>query len=275
MNDMKIINNFKTVIHSPALAIEYSEYVWSSIRHFGRSVRVVHEGIKLEGFSGFSEYHSCLAFVSPTEQRFLEKYPFAEGAMIDVGANLGVVSLILGRRFPDRALYAFEPNKTTFRALQSNIRLNQRANLQPYEIAVASHSGHIDFNLNPKDRGTASVSSEGGKYVAPVPCVTLDQFAENHRIQEISFLKVDVEGYETLVFDGAMRLIRERRIDLIYFEVCPKLTIKAGFDPAVPARILQEHGYNLRKITVSGELTPINLSRIEKVEYDNWVAVRA
>lgn len=261
-------------MNSPSLAIEYSEYVWSNIRNFGRTTRVVHEGIKLEGFSGFSEYHSCLAFVSPTEQAFLEQYPFSEGIMIDVGANLGVVSLILGRRYPNRRLYAFEPNRTTFQALQSNIRINHRSNLQSYEIAVASHTGHIDFNLNPKDRGTASVAPERGQYVAPVPCVTLDQFAETNRIEEISFLKVDVEGYETLVFDGAKRLIRERKIDLIYYEVCPGLTVRAGFDPAAPGRILREYGYKLHVIASSGDLIPVNLSQLGSVRYDNWVAVR-
>jgi hypothetical protein len=65
-----------------------------------------------------------LGFVNDQERRFFSQLPLVDGTVLDVGANLGIVSVILARRFADRVIYAFEPNPTTYAALQDNLALN-------------------------------------------------------------------------------------------------------------------------------------------------------
>jgi FkbM family methyltransferase len=51
-----------------------------------------------------------------------------------------------------------------------------------------------------------------------VDIITLDEFAAKHHLSKIDILKIDTEGYEPFVFQGAKRLLREHRIRLFIFE---------------------------------------------------------
>lgn len=270
----KILRNAKTLFSRPSLAIEYCAYVYSMLVSGGRSTRELSRGLKVTELSGFGEFHSCAAFVDSREWNFLESYPFAPGALLDVGANLGIVSLILGKRFPDRELHAFEPNSSTFHALKTNFKVNGCSNLRAHCSVVAAHDGQIAFDANPKDRGTTHIARDNREHVVSVPCVTLDKFVQQNGIGSIGFLKVDAEGYETLVFQGAKELLRRQQVALIYYEVCPERTRLARFDPQGPSRLLQEHGYNLHTIGAGQQLLPAKLSGIATVASENWVAVR-
>src|SRR5947199_7047613 len=121
---MKVARNARTLLNSPVIARDYLNYWESRIKNLGRTVRAFPYGIKISELNSFSEYHSIGDFVSHQEYEFLSKYPFGSGAIIDVGANLGLISLILAKRFPRRTVHAFEPSPSTFRALKRNRDVN-------------------------------------------------------------------------------------------------------------------------------------------------------
>ena len=199
------------------------EYNLSKLRNGGRAVRTITPGIKITGFSGFGEYHFCNNFVSDQERRFFSELPQLDGVILDVGANLGVVSVILARRFADRVVYAFEPNPTTYVALQENRTLNCCANVQAQPMAIADRDGSILFAANPKDRGTTSIATADSAEAISVKCSTIDAFRlASLNAESVSFMKVDVEGFEALVFAGAEDALTHRRIATVYFEVCPE-----------------------------------------------------
>ena len=105
-------------------------------------------------------------------------------------------------------------------------------------------------------------------------CTTLDQFAARQQIDQIALLKVDVEGYETLVFQGAEQLLKAKQIQMVYYEVCPALSIRAGFTPEAASERLQASGYQLFRLDEHGQLQVARLEQIDETSLSNWVAIR-
>lgn len=157
---MKLIRNGLTLLQNPKLFGDYYEYQVSKWQNKGEAVRILPDDIRIAGLSGFSEFHSCTHFVSDAERIFLNHYSLTDGELIDVGANLGVVSLILAKRFFSRKVHSFEPNPSTFSSLKKNASLNKCNNVLLQNIVVADHDGEIAFNADPTYRGTTSISQE-------------------------------------------------------------------------------------------------------------------
>jgi FkbM family methyltransferase len=268
----KLARNAASLARDPSMVGEYLAWIASSARSGGNPSRRLLDGIEVGGFSNFSEYHSVPEFINAAERRFFEQSPFGDGPIVDVGANIGLVSLLLARRFPDRDIHAFEPNPTTFETLEANIARNGAKKVSCHRYAVSDADGTVMFDNDPVARGTASISRDGGGHAAEVPAITLDSFVAKHGISAIGLLKIDVEGYETLVLRGAERVLNEIRPSAIYFEVCPALTARAGFGAADPARMLLDAGYDLRRLTDSGTLTPATADEIAGVALENWLA---
>jgi FkbM family methyltransferase len=270
----KLIENAKTLLVNSEILVDYVKYSRSKILNAGRAVRQVSGNIKLIGFTGFSEFHSCGNFVCPAELSFFQKHPLDSGKIVDVGANLGLISLILAQRFPDRKLHAFEPNPSTFENLQENIELNSYLNVKAERSAVGKLDGTVAFNANPVHRGTVSLNVSDCSEPIEVPCTTLETYAKQNEIEKIALLKVDVEGYEEYVFQGAKNLIEQHKIHAIYYEVCPPLIRKAGLDPATPTQMLLDCGYRVYQLTKTGDLNPIELAKIDELTIENWIAIR-
>jgi FkbM family methyltransferase len=231
------------------------------------------------GLSGFSEFHSCARAVNQAEQNFLTRFSFGDGAILDVGANLGIISLLMARRFPGRPIHAFEPNPSALLSLRANFVRNKCNHAQAYAAAIAAHDGEILFQVDPVNRATTHIAgaNEDGTaspQIARVPCLTLDSFIETRNIDEVCLLKVDVEGYEELVFRGAEQILKKQLIETVYYEVCPSLAARAGFAPESSSSILLESGYHLHVLDNNGRLEPADLSRIKKIALENWVATR-
>jgi len=68
-------------------------------------------GVRLGSFNSFSEYHFVAKNMSDAELAFLRRHSFREGEIVDVGANLGLFSLVVRGRFPDRRLPDIQYNE--------------------------------------------------------------------------------------------------------------------------------------------------------------------
>ena len=272
---MKLLRNAKTLLSNPEIAWNYSSYWVSKLTNSGQAIRVFPDGIKVTGLSGFSEFHSCSQYASREEREFLQNYPLGSGDLIDIGANLGLVTAILAKRFPERQVHAFEPNPSTFQSLQANIALNGLTNVKAQQCAVGKHNGEVSFMADPIHRATCSMATSEAQDTVSVPCTALDSYIKKQSINKIAFLKVDVEGYETLVFQGAEEMLKRQQVQLIYYEVCPTLTKKAGFEPELPTQMLMQNGYQISKLNNQGCLVPVNLETIHQINLENWIAIPA
>ena len=270
----RVVRNLKTLATNPSVARDYFLYWESRLLNRGRAIRTFPGGIKIAGFCNFSEFHSVGDFVSDEEREFLSNYSIPEGAIVDVGANVGIVSLMLAKRFPGRSIHSFEPAPSTFATFEANIGLNGCANVRALRCAVSDLDGEILFNADPMGRATSSIALSAGDKAVRVPCTTLDTYAKRNSIDEIAFLKVDVEGFEASVFQGARDILSQHRAAIVYYEVCPGNSRNSGIDPELPTRILLENGYQIRRVSSEGALEPARVSDVSQTVLDNWVGIR-
>ena len=147
--------------------------------------------------------------------------------VFDVGANIGdYTALIAGAKLKDSRVYAFDPR-------ESNVeRLRQRFNGEKAVVitakALSDHDGKIDFYQNvdadPVKTGSDSVydmntigyRSDSRKI--SVPCITIDTFSAENKIDHIDLVKIDVEGHELSVLTGAKKMLSQKSVSYIQFE---------------------------------------------------------
>jgi FkbM family methyltransferase len=266
--------NAMTLLRRPTMAIEYAKWAFESTLSRDGPIRTICD-VQIGHFNSFSEYHSSALAISPSELAFLDHHTLGEGAVVDVGANLGLFSLVLCRRHPTRRVIAFEPAPSTYDALLKNAHLNAITNLECHRAAVADHDGTARFAVREDARANSSLagSQDSSGARIEVDCVRLDTFLPAAGVGKIALLKVDVEGFEASVFRGAARVLESVRPAVVYFEVCPKLARREGFAPDEAAAILEDAGYDLRRIAGNGSTVPARRDEIAEVALENWVAL--
>ena len=184
------------------------------------------DGIKFAGYSQdylFKIIKNGDTFPDKYVKDVIDKYVTKDSVCIDVGANLGYVSVYLAKKC--KYLYSFEPQKNVYFQLCANLFLNECYNVTSYNKAVYSYNKKFDYasfqsgwvgtkEITNVDKITSFgaislIPSEGGK----IESVTLDQsFSE-----KIDFIKIDAQGADIDVILGADNLVA-RDHPIIVFE---------------------------------------------------------
>lgn len=195
---------------------------------------------------------------------------------LDIGANLGLVTLRLARQVgPAGRVYAFEPNPVLQRYLDATKARNPDLPVTVHPVALGKEPATLLLAVPSDNAGAASLVDLGGRkeaYEVPVPVQRLDDFVEQEGIERIDFMKIDVEGYETQVLQGATRVLRELRPRTILLE-------ENGFRTGAPLppslRLLQGAGYEIHglpKRFLKVEMVPI--SSLPDLPVHDFVALR-
>jgi FkbM family methyltransferase len=130
----------------------------------------------------------------------------------DVGAHMGYFTAIASLQAgPTGRVHAFEPRPLNFSMLQGHIRANALDNVVAVQAAVGERPGEGRFDRQ-TGTGTGHLSQRGDLVVR---VVSLDDLYSSGALPRIDVLKVDVEGGETAVLAGAMRVLEELRPRLI------------------------------------------------------------
>jgi FkbM family methyltransferase len=146
--------------------------------------------------------------------------------IFDVGAYIGDITDRYAKTFPNSTIFCFEPFPDSFEKL--NTRAN--TNIKPFQIAISDENSSIKLNIN-TDKSCNSIFDRpevGPKYysdssvnVAQIEVETkaLDSFCSDENIGNIDILKLDAEGAELKILNGASEMLRHEKIKLIYSEV--------------------------------------------------------
>ena len=136
------------------------------------------------------------------------------GIMLDLGANVGRMAIprvILGDVM---AAYCAEPDPVTFACLTKNVVENgMRGLVLPDQTALGDRDGTVRL-LRAGTSGGFRVVPDSSANTVEVPCSTLDTWVERLGIdlEAVTFIKVDVEGYERRLVAGACRVLERRHI---------------------------------------------------------------
>ena len=151
--------------------------------------------------------------------------------IIDVGANTGGYAEELRIFFPKARIYAIEPHPETFKVLLASAKKNK---IFAYNQGFGNYVGKRDlwdFADDAKLKSTQPTSTLASTLKEVVENLhqqkaqayafkmnTLDNFAKKEKINEIDFLKIDVEGAEISVLLGAKKMLKNNKISFIQFE---------------------------------------------------------
>lgn len=147
-----------------------------------------------------------------------------QAIIFDVGANIGSYSsTVISRLGKTVRLYCFEPSKKAFELLASNIA--EHRNVELFNFGCGDKEEFVTLYCDVEGSGLASVYERRlnhfgitMKQTEQIHLRTLDNFCRDKRIEYISLLKLDVEGHELKVLNGAHGLINSNSIDFIQFE---------------------------------------------------------
>jgi FkbM family methyltransferase len=133
----------------------------------------------------------------------------SSGAVVyDVGANVGIYSLLASLRAgPSGMVYAFEPLERNLLYLRRHLTLNKVENCVVLEVAVCNREGTRSFSAASWSSSMAHLSTDGE---TSVPSTSLDNCVYGERrFRPPDILKIDVEGAEMEVLEGASRVLTE------------------------------------------------------------------
>lgn len=217
--------------------------------------------------SGYADYSGELYIIKHL------KNDLVNGVIFDIGANVGDWSKFVIEEYRDITykLYMFEPSLVTFQQLKNNIaELNDRF---LYAIGFGDKKENLQIFYDNAAQGSASILMKGAKFSEEIQIETIDSFCKENSIEQIDFLKMDVQGYEYNILLGAKEMLKNGKIKYIQFE----------FDePNIESRIFFKdfwellHGeYNIYHSLYNG------LVKIEKYHYElenyscmNYLAVK-
>jgi FkbM family methyltransferase len=157
------------------------------------------------------------------DERFHDVRPTV---IFDVGANVGDYTRCLLDSFGDRAsIFAFEPAPDTFAVLAANLGHVSNVSLKPFGFSDRIGPAVL-FSAGPGSK-LASVYQTTGRLERSgltiaieqmIELTTIDQFCADNQIDRIRFLKLDVEGHELRILEGAQRMLDSGSVDAIQCE---------------------------------------------------------
>jgi FkbM family methyltransferase len=202
------------------------------------------------------------------EETFFRRYLRRGDVVVDVGANFGLTALSAFSAVGSRGhVYAFEPHPRIFRYLVGNIALNGAAEvITPYNMALGNHIGTVFLtDRRADDQNTVSRDTTSTR----VAQSTLDDVVV--ALRRIALLKIDVEGYEKFVLEGATATLAH--VDCVYFESHDAGYAAHGYALADVIDLLAAQGFEVRRLDPDGSTTRVAIGETSS-ENENLVAVR-
>ena len=203
---------------------------------------------------------------------------------LDIGANVGVYTLVMSDLARQGRIHAFEPCSMNFNFLRKNIMDNQVSNAIPFKLALGNKVGPGNFHYLPEFAGCSfaedkTVDADPDRIIQrawnsrwlrqteSVEFTTLDKWAEEHSIDRIDFIKMDVEGSEYFVLKGGETIFRKFKPILFtelntmclatYFGLPPISYFDALKNIYPFIYVLLPTGNQVRRLVTYSDLTPL------------------
>jgi FkbM family methyltransferase len=170
--------------------------------------------------------------------------------ILDIGANIGLWSLILSDAVGDRGtVCSFEPALASFEVLSNNVRINEAENVITNHIALSNTNGSIRLyhDIDSSRNSLGQTRTSGNTDYEIVDTKTIDTYVANAGLNKVDFIKIDVEGAEPLVFQGANETLDKFKPGVL-FEINPNALRALGFQHEASWSILSHLGYRFYEL---------------------------
>jgi FkbM family methyltransferase len=191
--------------------------------------------------------------------------------LLDIGANIGLISLNLLSLLPSTRVHAFEPGPRAAELFRRTITMNHlEDSITLHQQALATSKGSASFMLHSSRHSSGDGFLDTGRAgrcrAIEVPTDTLDQWWESAGRPRVDAMKIDTEGAELWVLEGGVNLIKECRPALV-LEVNSSNLVNYAHDADAVESLLLNHGYTLQ--TLAGTRVPVGqLARFAEMAND-------
>jgi len=182
------------------------------------------------------------------ELRYLNEILPNDSVILDIGANIGLFSLMLASKSKNIKVHAFEPIQLNADLIIVSKQINHLQNLTVNQTCVGATDGFVEFSIS-TDSAYSSMIDSGRKQEAEkinCPVCRLDTYVQEANIQKIDFIKIDVEGAEKLVLTGAHALLTHQvlRPHLLMLELYDLNLKQYATSVNDIVQFLNEYGYS-------------------------------
>ena len=185
--------------------------------------------------------------------------------VFDIGANMGITANWFANR--SKHVYAFEPHPDNISTIKSQKELRKIENLTLYDIALGEKESKMQLHIKGfhghHSLGDVDNSPTIGKIDVNVS--RLDDVFEELNITNINFMKIDVEGFEADVLNGATNLLSDKKVNYILFELQDTILNSIQRTSREVFEILFNFDYQI--IDLNGNLMSNNNSSIPNGDY--------
>lgn len=233
--------------------VRLARLMWWQSQAGKRQVDVyIQEGVQMRLYP--SSFLSRLIFCEEyemSERSFLKDFLRPGDIFVDVGANIGLFTVIAGRYVGAGGhVYAFEPCAETHRRLLENVRLNGLTNVSCFQAALSDHCERLDMtvSLDGFDVCNSLTQPALGQLFASesVDSIAWDEFASEHGLAgRVSMMKIDVEGWEAHVIDGGVRTLSREDAPILQVEFNDSAALPAGSSGRKLYGALESLGYKM------------------------------
>jgi FkbM family methyltransferase len=201
----------------------------------------------------------------PAERAFVSRFLRAGMTALDIGAHHGLYTLLASKRVgPNGQVFAFEPSPRERKALQRNVGLNRCKNVIIEGLALGNEEGEGRlYVVQGHETGCNSLkppSVNGITWAVPVHVSSLDQWLATHNVGNVDFIKLDVEGGELAVLQGAQKLLESAPRPVILAEVQDIRTQPWGYRASEVIRFLSDKGYKWFSLSSEGALSALDVA---------------
>jgi FkbM family methyltransferase len=183
------------------------------------------------------------------------------GVMFDLGANFGYYAITVASALHgDCRIYAFEPNPSTMQRFRKNVELNGTRGLHLLDMGLSDVPGHAMVVETPAHSGAAYLRQTSR---LGVPVTTLDIFCEQHGIDRLDLIKMDIEGAELRALRGGIETFKRFRPAML-IELNPETFGREGYSVLDLVIFLEDLGYALWDV---GSRARITRDRLPQYSY--------
>lgn len=197
-----------------------------------------------------------------TIEFFVKRTP-SSGVFLDLGANIGSITIPLLKKRPDLTCICVEAAPWIFEYLGRNL-LSNRLGSTVYSVnkAIWDKSGiQLPFYSPAEQFGKGSLSSVFTKEAIQVETITIGDLLRGRNISRVDMIKIDIEGFEYFAFKGAENLLRQADAPDILFEFVDWAQAMAGVEKGAEQELLRSFGYRIFQLDENGLLEIKNITK--------------
>jgi FkbM family methyltransferase len=204
------------------------------------------------------------------------KFSRQAAVIFDIGANVGLYSLLAAATNASARIHAFEPTPEIAASFCENIRLNQMQNISVNRLGVGKSSGpaFLQRFMGGEDiyDGMNFISVQKSESAnLPINVITISDYCQQNGVTRIDLMKMDIEGGEYGALLGAKNLLESQAIGCIFLELVESHAKRFGHSTVAIKRLLADAGYQIFTLH-SAELVPMPVEKIHAGQSDNVIA---